>query len=331
MKRFQNTILHRVETSNKYPKSSDNSTESYFFQPIEADENPTKSTIYTYTNSLDHTDIHGHILSFLDQKNLVNIRLINKPTNKFVCNNINKSLSIRLTNANQINGFVDYFKDIDKNKGEDALLKNINILSLNINSVNVSINKFQQLIEQLEKATIINLHLKIEHITNFAYIEYLANSGMRNLTTLGLKYSDISDDGAIALANGNLNSLTKLNLSGCRNNFDYRRNPIGIKGFTALSNGNLSSLTALDLSCNIMDDECPKVIANGNLSNLTKLNLRNFNVAGLGGISNKGAIALANGNLNNLTTLDLAYNEIGNEGATAIANGNLSRLVTLRL
>ncbi|MFP3025722.1 MAG: AAA family ATPase [Wolbachia sp.] len=99
-----------------------------------------------------------------------------------------------------------------------------------------------------------------------------------SITKLSLKSCYIGDEGAKALANGNLANLTQLDLSW---------NKIAAEGAKALANGNLANLTQLDLSSNEIGDEGAKALANGNLTNLTSLDVT------LNNIGDKGAKALA--------------------------------------
>ncbi|MCA7010610.1 leucine-rich repeat domain-containing protein [Wolbachia endosymbiont of Tribolium confusum] len=81
-----------------------------------------------------------------------------------------------------------------------------------------------------------------------------------SITKLSLKRCYIRDEGAEALANGNLANLTQLDLSF---------NEIGDEGVKALAN--LKNLTQLNLDYNKIGDEGAKALAN--LKNLTQLNL----------------------------------------------------------
>uniref|UniRef100_UPI0033407E7B AAA family ATPase n=1 Tax=Wolbachia endosymbiont (group B) of Pilophorus perplexus TaxID=3066160 RepID=UPI0033407E7B len=99
-----------------------------------------------------------------------------------------------------------------------------------------------------------------------------------SITKLSLKSCYIGDEGAKALANGNLANLTQLDLSW---------NKIGGEGAKALANGNLANLTQLDLSWNNIGDEGAEALANGNLANLTQLDLSSNEIGG------EGAKALA--------------------------------------
>ncbi|WP_458694884.1 TomO hydrophobic C-terminal domain-containing protein, partial [Wolbachia endosymbiont of Laodelphax striatellus] len=92
---------------------------------------------------------------------------------------------------------------------------------------------------------------------------------LTNLTSLTLSINNIGEEGAKALANGNLTNLTSLRL--------YKSN-IGEEGAKALANGNLTNLTSLTLSINNIGDEGAKALANGNLTNLTSLTLWDKNV-----------------------------------------------------
>ncbi|WP_353281099.1 AAA family ATPase [Wolbachia endosymbiont (group B) of Horisme vitalbata] len=156
------------------------------------------------------------------------------------------------------------------------------------------------------------LKLDFKRITVSELVSFLEINS--NITKLSLKSCYIGDEGAKALANGNLANRTQLDLSS---------NSIGDEGAKALANGNLANLTQLDLSWNKIDDEGAKALANGNLANLTQLDLSSNS------IGDEGAKALANGNLANLTQLNLSSNSIGDEGAKALANGNLTNLTSL--
>ena len=144
--------------------------------------------------------------------------------------------------------------------------------------------------------------------------EALADGNLPNLTHLDLSINKIDKEGAEALSKVNLPNLTELNLS---------YNNIGTEGAKALASGKLTNLTELHLSNNNIGNEGIEALANGNLGNLTQLDLSNNN------IGNKGIEALANGNLGNLTQLDLRSNKIDNKGIEALANGNLGNLTQL--
>ncbi|WP_353278070.1 ATP-binding protein [Wolbachia endosymbiont (group B) of Longitarsus flavicornis] len=88
-----------------------------------------------------------------------------------------------------------------------------------------------------------------------------------NITKLSLKYCYIDDEGAKALANGNLANLTQLDLSS---------NSIGDEGAKALANGNLANLTQLDLSFNEIGDEGAKALAD-----LKKVNVKGIENFGI--------------------------------------------------
>lgn len=120
----------------------------------------------------------------------------------------------------------------------------------------------------------LKLHLKKIDISEL--VRFLQSKP--NITKLSLKGCYIGDEGAKALANGNLANLTKLDL-----NF----NEINAEGAEALANGNLANLTQLDLTSNNIGDEGAKALANGKLANLTSLDVT-FNKIG-----DKGAKALA--------------------------------------
>ncbi|WP_264730462.1 leucine-rich repeat domain-containing protein [Wolbachia endosymbiont (group B) of Episyrphus balteatus] len=158
------------------------------------------------------------------------------------------------------------------------------------------------------------LHLYDKKVDINNLISYLQEN--KNIKELSLSSCKIGNEGAKALANGNLTNLTQLNLSF--NNIDK-------EGAKALANGNLTNLTQLDLSFNNIGKEGAKALADSNLKNLTQLNLSSNK------IGNEGAKALADGNLTKLTQLDLSVNIIGKEGAKALADSNLKNLTQLNL
>ncbi|XCO72183.1 MAG: AAA family ATPase [Wolbachia endosymbiont of Ephestia elutella] len=122
-----------------------------------------------------------------------------------------------------------------------------------------------------------------------------------HITKLSLKSCYIGDEGAKALANGNLANLTQLDLSS---------NSIGDEGAKALANGNLANLTQLNLSWNSIGDEGAEALANGNLTNLTSLDVA------LNNIGDKGEKALADlkkfnvKGIKNFGTIDSLINKL---------------------
>ena len=127
---------------------------------------------------------------------------------------------------------------------------------------------------QFVRDDFLDLHSKTINISEL--VRFLQSNP--NITKLSLKHCYIDDEGAKALANGNLANLTQLDLSS---------NSIGYEGAEALANGNLANLTQLDLSFNEIGDEGAKALANGNLTNLTSLDVT------LNKIDDKGVKALA--------------------------------------
>ncbi|WP_264704326.1 TomO hydrophobic C-terminal domain-containing protein [Wolbachia endosymbiont (group B) of Apotomis betuletana] len=154
------------------------------------------------------------------------------------------------------------------------------------------------------------LHLYDKKVDINNLISYLQEN--KNIKELSLSSCKIGNEGAKALADGNLTNLTQLDLS---------LNMIGKEGAEALAN--LTNLTQLNLKNNSIGNEGAEALAN--LTNLTQLNLADNN------IGNEGAKALADGNLTKLTRLYLTKNNIANEGAEALANGNLTKLTRLYL
>ncbi len=73
--------------------------------------------------------------------------------------------------------------------------------------------------------------------------------------TLDLEYNGIGDEGAIALSQGNLTSLTTICLGGA----------------DGLSQGNFSNLTTFNLDSNSLRVKGAGFLSQGNLSNLTTL------------------------------------------------------------
>ncbi|MFN8769764.1 MAG: hypothetical protein ACK5Z5_03205 [Neisseriaceae bacterium] len=91
-----NSSVPQLNQSNKHNKLSDTSKESYFFQDVKSDEGSDEITVNN--NLLVYPDIHSHILSLLDQKDLLNKRLVNRATKEFINKNINRNFSIQLRN-----------------------------------------------------------------------------------------------------------------------------------------------------------------------------------------------------------------------------------------
>ncbi len=162
---------------------------------------------------------------------------------------------------------------------------------------------------------------------------------LKNLTELYLTYTDIGDEGMIALASSeNLKNLTGLDLTGngirkkgikalahseqLKNltKLNLSSNFIKAKGVKELANSeHLINLTELDLCCNILNVEGAKELANAKqLKKLTSLELR-WNHVG-----DEGVKELANSELlKNLSYLGLCNNEIGDEGTKALASSEL--------
>ncbi|WP_264686414.1 AAA family ATPase [Wolbachia endosymbiont (group B) of Rhopobota naevana] len=101
---------------------------------------------------------------------------------------------------------------------------------------------------QFVRDDFLDLHSKTINISEL--VRFLQSNP--NITKLSLKHCYIDDEGAEALANGNLANLTQLNLSS---------NSIGDEGAEALANGNLTNLTSLDVALNNIGDKGEKALA----------------------------------------------------------------------
>ncbi|WP_264730770.1 AAA family ATPase [Wolbachia endosymbiont (group B) of Episyrphus balteatus] len=150
---------------------------------------------------------------------------------------------------------------------------------------------------QFVKGDFLDLYSKTINISEL--VSFLQSN--LSITELSLKSCYIGDEGAKALANGNLANLTQLNLSW---------NSIGDEGAKALANGNLANLTQLNLSWNSIGDEGAEALANGNLTNLTSLDVA------LNNIGDKGEKALAGlkkvnvKGIENFRTIDSLINKL---------------------
>ncbi len=80
-----------------------------------------------------------------------------------------------------------------------------------------------------------------------------------HITSIDISSNGIGDEGAKALANGNLTHLTTLNISS---------NRIGDEGAKALANGNFTHLTTLNISSNRIGDEGAKALAEFHTCNI---------------------------------------------------------------
>ena len=132
---------------------------------------------------------------------------------------------------------------------------------------------------------------------------------LAGLVALDLKYNELGDLGAVALAKSpDLTNLRVLNL---------RDNRIGDEGAVALAlSPHLTNLRELDLSSNWIRDAGAEALAQSpHLTNLRVLNLED------NWIRDAGAEALAQSpHLTNLRVLNLRSNVIGKVGARALKN-----------
>ena len=191
-------------------------------------------------------EIQAHILSFLDQRDLLRAGGMSKSWRQ-AAERVWKNKPLGLSN-----------RRLSQNDYE-ALIHGV-FSSLILRSVELG----------KEEACILALSLRLKHLDlshnsiGAEGAKGIASGNLHALTALYLSYNSIGAEGAKGIASGNLAALTSLDLNG---------NSIRAEGAKGIASGNLTALTSLDLSGNSIRAEGAKGIASGNLHALTALHL----------------------------------------------------------